>query len=151
MHYRTIVTLLFVSSCRALTTPLLLVDLALLAGSSYAEIFFLIVCDLIMIAAGFAGAVSGGLNATWPLFVFGCVAGLPIIYTLAVKFRASAAKATPEVAKTFNVLSLLTIVIWSAYPIIWGTGEGGNNMTPDAETICYAVLDIIAKCVFGGE
>ena len=39
--------------------------------------------------------------------------------------------------------------MWCAYPIIWATGEGSQHQSPDQETICYAVLDIVAKCVFG--
>ena len=55
----------------AFTTPLLLLDLGLLAGATLPEIGFVVIMDLIMIATGFAGAVSSGHHATWPLFVFG--------------------------------------------------------------------------------
>lgn len=32
---------------------------------------------------------------------------------------------------------------------IWATGDGSQAMTPDQETICYAVADILGKVVFG--
>ena len=99
-----------------------------------------------MVAAGFAGSVSYGLNARWPLFCFGFVAFIPIAYMLIVKLPARAPKAAKG---AFSTLSLLTVMMWSAYPIIWGVGEGGEQLNPDQETICYAVLDIVAKCVFG--
>ena len=57
----------------AFTTPLLLIDLGLLAGVSLSEIFFIVLCDILMVVAGFAAAVSTGANAAWPLFIFGCV------------------------------------------------------------------------------
>jgi len=58
----------------AFTTPLLLIDLGLLAGVSLSEIYFIVLCDILMVVAGFAGAVSTGAYAAWPLFIFGCVA-----------------------------------------------------------------------------
>lgn len=37
------------------TTPLLLIDLGMLAGMRVAEVMFLSVCDAVMVGAGFAG------------------------------------------------------------------------------------------------
>lgn len=59
----------------AFTTPLLLIDLGLLAGVSLSETYYIVICDLLMIIAGFAAAVSTGANATWPLFIFGAWGG----------------------------------------------------------------------------
>lgn len=33
--------------------------------------------------------------------------------------------------------------------MVWATGDGSQAQTPDQETICYTVLDIISKVVFG--
>jgi bacteriorhodopsin len=130
----------------AFTTPLLLIDLGLLAGVSLSEIYFIVLCDILMVVAGFAGAVSAGANAAWPLFIFGCFAFLPILHFLIAKLPARA----PKGAKSaFRTLSWLTIVLWSAYPVVWGIGEGGNLVSPDVETVLYAILDVIAKCGFG--
>lgn len=32
---------------------------------------------------------------------------------------------------------------------VWGIGDGSRRMGVDAEIICYAVLDVLAKPVFG--
>jgi bacteriorhodopsin len=56
-----------------LTTPLLLLDLGLLVGASNVDIGWIVFCDVIMVVAGFAGVVSTGTNAAWPLFIFGSV------------------------------------------------------------------------------
>jgi bacteriorhodopsin len=119
------------------------------AGASYTDISWVVLCDLLMIAAGFAGAVSAGQNAVWPLFTFGMVAFLPILYALLVTFPATAAARGPKTAALFRTLSLIMAVTWTAYPLIWATGEGGRVASVDQETIAYAVFDITAKVVFG--
>jgi bacteriorhodopsin len=139
----------------AFTTPLLLLDLGLLAGATLPEIGFVVIMDLIMIATGFAGAVSSGHHATWPLFVFGLVAFIPVLNFLARTLPERAAQAGPAVAATYRSLSFITVALWSLYPIVWATSEGSAKdsytyyMKPDQEVICYTVLDICAKCVFG--
>ncbi len=42
-----------------------------------------------------------------------------------------------------NLLSSLTVFS------IWGIADGSRNIGVDAEIICYAVLDVLAKPVFG--
>jgi bacteriorhodopsin len=74
--------------------------------------------DLVMIASGFAGAVSSGLNATWPLFTFGCVALVPILYMLVTGFSGRAGQGAPGVKSAFNTLMGLTLFVWCGYPII---------------------------------
>lgn len=133
----------------AATTPLLLLDLGLLAGASYLDISWVVLCDLLMIAAGFAGAVSSGYNAAWPLFAFGMAVFVPVLYALAVTFPAAARLRGPKTTSLFNKLALIMAVTWSAYPLIWATGEGAQIMSVDQETIAYAAMDITAKCIFG--
>lgn len=155
----------------ALTTPLLLIDLGLLAGVPMLTIGWIVFCDILMIAAGFAGAISTATGAVWPLFVrcararqraasaaaprdshhklsslpaqvFGMVAYLPIVHALLVTFKESAATKGPLTAALYNKLALLLIVTWTAYPLIWATGEGGQIASADQETIAYAAMDI---------
>lgn len=38
---------------------------------------------------------------------------------------------------------------WFAYPIIWILAEGTGVISANAEAICYTVLDVISKAVFG--
>merc|ERR1719199_1335496 len=50
---------------------------------------------------------------------------------------------------TLNKISMLTIVGWSAYPIVWVAAEGKSMITGDQEAMAYTVLDFICKSVFG--
>ena len=77
------------------------------------------------------------------------VAYLPIVHALLVTFKESAAAKGPLTAALYNKLALLLVVTWTAYPLIWATGEGGQIASADQETIAYAAMDITAKCVFG--
>jgi bacteriorhodopsin len=131
------------------TTPLLLVDIGLLAGADMMTIGWVVFCDVIMCVAGFAGVVSSGTNAAWPLFAFGMVAFLPIIHAIAITFNQAAAAKGPRTASLYSKLAVLLVVTWTAYPIIWATGEGSQVSSVDQETIAYAFMDVVAKCVFG--
>lgn len=67
----------------SVTTPLLLLDLALLAGASWDETVFLIVADAVMVVAGLGASLLRGPgideSARWIGFAFGCVAFVPIV------------------------------------------------------------------------
>ena len=136
-------------SAPAVTVPLLVLDLGMLAGAHWAELFFAMFASLLMIAAGFAGAVSSGWNATWPLFVFGFVCYFPVAINFMTTWRSTAYKHHVEIGKLFDILAFGSAILWAGYGIVWACSEGSGIMTPDQEAITYAVLDIIAKCVFG--
>jgi bacteriorhodopsin len=42
----------------------------------------------------------------------------------------------------------MTLLLWTAYPIVFGLTEGANKIGVDAEIIAYGVLDVAAKLGF---
>jgi hypothetical protein len=50
-----------------------------------------------------------------------------------------------DILRTFNILALWTVLLWTVYPIIWGVSEGGNVIAPDSEAVAYGVLDLLTK------
>jgi bacteriorhodopsin len=52
-------------------------------------------------------------------------------------------------AKFFAAIAGFTLIIWTLYPIVWGIGDGSRLISVDSEIVAYAVLDILAKPVFG--
>merc|ERR1711865_399901 len=104
-----------------LTTPLMLLDLCGLVGGSNKYLFF----------------------------IFGMVAFMPIVYFLGVTLKSKAQETGAAAAKIFNSASLLTVIGWSAYPVVWVLAEGQGYLTVDQECVVYTILDIIAKSVFG--
>jgi len=134
----------------SLTTPLLLLDLCFLAGLSGGHIVMAILADVIMILTGLFAAYGSEHNPQkWGWYTIAVIAFLVIIWHLVVNGRASTANKSSNVTKLYASISLYTIVIWTVYPIIWGIADGARIMSVDHEIIAYAVLDILAKPVFG--
>ena len=40
------------------------------------------------------------------------------------------------------------ILVWAAYPIVWGLDHGTGTVSPTTAGLVYAVLDFIAKPAF---
>ncbi|CAO2657342.1 Nn.00g034680.m01.CDS01 [Neocucurbitaria sp. VM-36] len=134
----------------SLTTPLLLLDLGLLAGMSGAHIFMAIAADLIMILTGlFAAFGSEGTPQKWGWYTIACIAYIFVIWHLALNGGANATAKGPKLRSFFIAIAGYTLVLWTAYPIVWGLADGSRKVGVDGEIIAYAVLDVLAKGVFG--
>ncbi|KJX94507.1 unnamed protein product [Zymoseptoria tritici ST99CH_1A5] len=132
------------------TTPLLLLDLALLAGLNGATIFITIVADIIMILTGlFAAFGTEGTPQKWGWYAIACIAYLVVIWMLVVHGRQSASGKGNKVGGFYASIGAFTLILWTIYPIIWGVADGSRILDVDEEIISYAVLDILAKPVFG--
>jgi len=133
----------------SLTTPLLLLDLSLLAGLNGANILVVIVADLIMVLTGLFAAFGKSDGTKWGWYAMACVAYLVIVYQLVIPGRRAVKSRDAGTTKLFAALGLFTLVLWTLYPIVWGISDGARKWSVDAEIISYAVLDILAKPVFG--
>jgi bacteriorhodopsin len=134
----------------SITTPLLLLDLCLLAGIDGAHTLMAIVADLIMILTGLFAAYGRERTVQkWGWYTIGCIAYLFVIWHVAVHgsklVKAKGGRAT----KLFGSLAAFTLILWTIYPIVWGVADGARKTSVDSEIIAYAVLDILAKPVFG--
>jgi bacteriorhodopsin len=133
-----------------LTTPLLLLDLGLLAGMNGAHLSMAIFADIVMILTGlFAAFGTEGTPAKWGWYTIACVAYLFVIWHLAVNGRATVQAKGDKVASFFLAIAGYTLILWTAYPIVWGLADGARHVGVDGEIIAYAVLDVLAKPVFG--
>lgn len=133
----------------SLTTPLLLLDLSFLAGLAGADIFVAIVADVIMVLTGLFAAFASRAAVTWGWYAMACIAYLFIVYILAMGGRRAASTKGSATYKLFASIGLFTLVLWTLYPIVWGISDGARKWSVDAEIIAYAILDILAKPVFG--
>lgn len=133
-----------------LTTPLLLLDLCLLAGLNGGHIFMAVIADIIMVLTGlFAAFGAEGTPQKWGWYAISCVAYLVVIWHLALHGRPMAFGKGEKVGGFFTSIALYTFIIWTAYPIVWGIADGSRNVSVNKEIIAYAILDILAKPVFG--
>ncbi|KAI1093192.1 opsin-1 [Rostrohypoxylon terebratum] len=133
----------------SLTTPLLLLDLSLLAGLNGASILVTVVSDVIMILAGLFAAFSKDEAQSWGWYAFACIAYLNIVYQVGYKGRNAVSAKDTKTKAFFGAISLFTLLLWTAYPIVWGIADGSRQVNVDGEIIAYAVLDVLAKGVFG--
>ncbi|KAI2625882.1 family A G protein-coupled receptor-like protein [Hypoxylon sp. NC1633] len=133
----------------SVTTPLLLIDLGLLAGLNGASILVTVVSDVIMILTGLFAALSRDQAQGWGWYAFACIAYLTIVYQVGYKGRHAVSAKDDKTKTFFGAISLFTLLLWTAYPIVWGLAEGARRVNVDGEIIAYAVLDVMAKAVFG--
>lgn len=131
------------------TTPLLLLDLAFLAGLNGGDILVAVVADLVMALTGLFATFGHGSGQKWGYYAMACVAYLIIVYLLAVNGRRSVMSKSAGTAKFFAAIGGYTLVLWTLYPIVWGFGDGSRILSVDGEILAYAVLDVLAKPVFG--
>ncbi|RDW88282.1 putative opsin-1 [Coleophoma cylindrospora] len=133
----------------SLTTPLLLLDLAFLAGMNGASILVVVVADVIMVLLGLFAAFGKNDAQKWGWYGMACLAYLVIVYQLVVSGRRAAMAKDNSTSKLFASIGGFTLILWTLYPIVWGIGDGARKLSVDAEIISYAVLDVLAKPVFG--
>lgn len=101
----------------ALTTPLLLLDLSLLAGLSGANILVAVVADVIMILTGLFAAYGHTHGQKWGWYAFACIAYLVVIYQLAFNGRAAAALKDSKTKAFFGSIAGFTLILWTIYPM----------------------------------
>ncbi|BFZ56905.1 hypothetical protein PYCC9005_003955 [Savitreella phatthalungensis] len=130
------------------TTPLLLLDLLLLAGLEWSQIIFVVVMDEIMVVTGLVGALTPS-SYKWGYWTFGMVAYFLVAYVLIFEARKNALRIGSDVHRVYIGVAVWTAFLWTLYPVAWGLSEGGNVTSSDGEAVFYGVLDILAKPVFG--
>jgi bacteriorhodopsin len=132
-----------------ITTPLLLLDLAILAGAGRRLTIWLLGLNVHMIATGLVAGLTVG-NDRYIWFAVSTVSFIALLGLLVGRFLALAKTQGPEVAALFTRLAGLTAVLWSAYPVVWLLGtEGTGAISLTTEVAVFAVLDLSAKIGFG--
>jgi bacteriorhodopsin len=101
----------------SLTTPLLLLDLALLAGLSGANILVAIVADLIMVLTGLFAAFGDSDGQKWGWYTIACIAYLTIVYQLAYNGLAAVAGKDSKTKAFYGAIGGFTLIVWTVYPM----------------------------------
>lgn len=102
----------------AITTPLLLLDLGLLAGMSGAHIFMAIAADVVMILTGlFAAFGSEGTPQKWGWYTIACIAYIVVVWHLVLNGGANATNKGPKLRNFFVSIAGYTLILWTAYPM----------------------------------
>jgi len=132
------------------TTPLLLLDLGLLANADRNEIGALVGLDAFMIVTGLVGALSKDLIARYTWWFISTVAMVLVLYFLYSVLTARVQMMDEDTRSTFKALRNLVLVLWTVYPILWIVGTEGAQLVPlYVETLGFMILDVTAKVGFG--
>ena len=132
----------------ALSTPMILLALGLLADVDLGSIFTVIAADIGMCITGLAAAlITSSYGLRWAFYFVSCAFFLAVLYALVAQWPDAASKAgTSEI---FSTLRALTIVLWLGYPIIWAIAPEGLALIPvGISSWGYSALDIFAKYIF---
>lgn len=136
------------------TTPLLLLDLALLAlprgfpGRS-AVIATLLGADIYMILTGFAASFIR-TNYRWAFFAMSCIGFLVVLYTIVMKLTPQAARRGEEARGLYSKLAPMLMGLWICYPIVWAlSATGWGVFSLFVTTLLFTILDVAAKVGYG--
>jgi len=103
-----------------------------------------------MILAGmFAAFGSKGTAQKWGWYTIACVAYAGVIWHVGVHGSRMVKAKGSKVVKLFTTLAVFTLVLWTAYPIVWAVADGSRRVSVDTEIMLYAVLDVLVKAGFG--
>lgn len=131
-----------------LTTPLLLLYLAMLAKPGRRPLVALVALDVVVIVAGAAAVLTAG-PLSWGLFAIAGVAYLGIVYLLIETLPTAATFASERVAIVFTKLRNLTVVLWTIYPVVWLLAPQGLGwLTFGTEMMVVVYLDFLTKVAF---
>ena len=132
----------------ALSTPMILIALGLLAGTNMAKLFTAVVADIGMCVTGLAAALTtSSYMLRWVWYAISCAFFVVVLYILLAEWAEDAEVA--GTAEIFNTLKVLTVVLWLGYPIFWALGAEGLAVLDVAITSwAYSGMDIIAKYLF---
>ena len=133
-----------------ITTPLLLLGLALFAKADRNVIGLLLGLDVLMIATGLLGGFATTLayRIVWWLISSG--AFLAIVWVLVGPLTRRVGDHSPARLTKFIHLRNALILLWSVYPVVWLLGVEILAIIPlGYETLTYAALDVCTKVGFG--
>ncbi|WP_246988115.1 bacteriorhodopsin [Halorientalis marina] len=132
----------------ALSTPMILLALGLLADVDVGDMFVVIAADIGMCVTGLAAALTTSSYALrWAFYGISCAFFLVVLYALIAEWPAKAKAAGTD--DIFSTLRILTVVLWLGYPIVWAVGVEGLALVSTGITSWgYSGLDVLAKYVF---
>ncbi|MFC7097685.1 bacteriorhodopsin [Halobaculum marinum] len=133
----------------ALSTPMILLALGLLADVDRGSLFTVIVADIAMCVTGLAAAlITSSYLLRWVFYLISCAFFAVVLYALLTEWADAATAA--GAGEIFDTLRALTVVLWLGYPIVWALGVEGLALVQSVGVTswAYSGLDVVAKYVF---
>lgn len=142
------------------TTPLLLLSLLVIAlppvktlqltrerTGLIASVLF---ADVLMIVTGLFADLATNSFDTNVWYVASCLWFLVVLYLMYGEVRKQAFAHSVKSGKVYESLLFYLTIAWFCYPIVWLLGNTGYAViSANTEAAAYAILDVLAKAVFG--
>jgi bacteriorhodopsin len=131
------------------TTPLMLYELCHIAHAETSTTLFLVGCDVAMLAAGIIAALIPWdqhrvKKQVW--FAISCVYYVLMLVCLQADVAKKAKEQSYSVQALFTRLEVLTVAVWSLYPVVVMLGRAQLGLiTKPVEDIILCVMDVVAK------
>jgi bacteriorhodopsin len=132
-----------------LTTPLLLLNLGILAGLDGASIFTAISGGVVMVLSALFSAFGRRSGTRWGWYAIAIIAYLTVLFQVFYNGTAFVKAKGAKVSRFYTSIASYTSLVFAAYIVIWAVADGRKILSVDDEIIAYAVLDILAKAGFG--
>lgn len=131
-----------------ITTPLILLFLAMLGRTGRGSLVRLVVADVaLLLLGGVAVVLTGPIR--WAAFAAGVGFFGVLVYELYVRIPNHATFADERTRTLFITLRNLTIALWTLYPVVWVLAPSGLGLlTRDMAMLVIAYLDLISKAAF---
>lgn len=131
-----------------LTTPLILLFLAMLGRIGRGSVLRLVVADVALLLLGAVAVVLTG-PIRWAAFAGGVGCFGVLAYDLYVRIPRLATFSNERTRILFITLRNLTIALWTLYPVVWVLAPSGLGLlTRDMAMLVVAYLDLISKVAF---
>ncbi|NCO04293.1 MAG: bacteriorhodopsin [Alphaproteobacteria bacterium] len=136
-----------------LTVPLLLIELILVMKLTQSETVkkatLLGGAAALMIILGYPGEIAGDMGTRQFWWALSMIPFLYIVFSLVVGLKSSITEQPDSAKGLIKIASLVVIISWSFYPIVYLFPNLGIESAYAAVEIGYSVADIIAKAGFG--
>jgi bacteriorhodopsin len=106
-----------------LSTPLLLLALAFVAGLDGSNIIVVLFANFVVVGATWGLAFANREPARWGWFAMAAIAYLVVLYQLVGPARLAVAKREKRVREIFGAVAGFEVLIWAAYLVVTGKFE----------------------------
>ncbi|KAI2791952.1 hypothetical protein POX_b01981 [Penicillium oxalicum] len=133
----------------AISTPLILVNFALVSGLPGANLIPAIAANFVMLGSGLLGSFAGNTPQRWVWLTISCVGYLVMLHHGAFYAQRAAGNRDVKVRRFFGALSGTGFLAFALFPIALAAGSLAMKISVDAETVIYAVQDIFTQGILG--
>lgn len=133
----------------ALSTPLILLNFALVSGLPGANLVAAIAANFVMLAAGLLGSFAGHAKVRWAWLAVVCASYLVMLHHAGFHAQRAAGNKDARTRRFFGALSGLGFVAFALFPITLAAGSLALKINVDVETVLFAIQDIFTQGLLG--